>query len=295
MYGPTETTVWSTCWEVRDPAEGIFIGSPIGNTQVYVLDQNLEPLPPGVIGELYIGGDGVTLGYLDRPELTAERFVPDPFHGDGGRRLYRTGDLARFRRDGRLECLGRVDNQVKLRGYRIELGEIESALTEVEGVQQAAAVVSEPQPGDQRLVAYLVLDPMVAPTPAALRRHLRVSLPDYMIPSQYVELSQLPLTPNGKIDRKALPDSGGVASSVSTELEPPDTATEKLLAGIWKELLGVDTVGIHDNFFDLGGHSLLALRVAQRIKDETGRDFALRLLVFQTLGQLAAELDRSPA
>ncbi len=292
LYGPTETTVWSTVWPVEDLESGVLIGRPIANTQVYILNSLLEPVPVGVTGELYIGGEGVTQGYLNRAELTEERFVANPFRGG---RLYRSGDLARHRPDGQIECLGRIDNQVKVRGYRIELGEIESVLMEREGVEQAAVGLHEGQEGDQRLVAYVVLDPFEDPTPTELRRHLRSRLPEYMIPHQYLELDELPLTPNGKIDRKALASRSPLGMDSALTVEPPQTRTEKLVAEIWKEVLGTTVVGTHDNFFDLGGHSLLALRVLGRIESETGRHVPPRLLVLQTLRQIAAEIDRPPA
>ncbi len=251
-------------------------------------------MPIGVVGELYIGGDGVTRGYLHRPELTAERFLPDPFRGDG-HRIYRTGDLARHHTDGQVECLGRADNQVKVRGFRIELGEIESVLGAHPAVKQVAVAVREERAGDQRLVAYYVPDPDEDATPTSLRRHVRAELPEYMVPQHFVELESMPLTPNGKIDRRALPSPFGKESAATAQVQPPATPSEKLVAVIWKELLGAGTVGVHDNFFDLGGHSLLSLRAIARIETETGKRLSPRLMVLQTLGQIAAELDRRVA
>jgi hypothetical protein len=216
----------------------------------------------GVAGELHIGGAGVVRGYLGRPELTAERFVPDPFSGDAGARLYRTGDLARWRPDGTVEFLGRTDFQVKVRGFRIELGEIEARLVEHPGVRQAVVLAREDVPGDVRLVAYLVGDADAE----SLRAHLSSALPDYMVPAAYVRLETLPLTPNGKVDRKALPAPEGDAYA-SEEYEAPEGKIEVALAEIWVELLRVERVGRRDHFFRLGGHSLLALQVISRVRD----------------------------
>ncbi|HSK03487.1 MAG TPA: amino acid adenylation domain-containing protein, partial [Kofleriaceae bacterium] len=247
MYGPTETTVWSTCGRVELGRGGVTIGQPIDNTEVWILDEHGDLAPIGVPGELYIGGAGVALGYHNRPELTEERFVPDRFSGRPGARLYRTGDLARWRADGRLQHLGRTDFQVKVRGYRIELGEIEVALAR-HGAVAEAVVTAQPGPGgEQRLVAYLVARPgAAAPQPAALREHLRLSLPDYMVPAVYVTLEKLPLTPNGKVDRRALPVPGGgaaaaaAAAALSGEdaaFRGPRTPAEQAVATVWRELL----------------------------------------------------------
>ncbi|WP_447971454.1 amino acid adenylation domain-containing protein [Nitrospira sp. M1] len=268
LYGPTETTVWSTMTSVTEPGEGISIGQPIANTQTYVLDASFQPVPIGVSGELYIGGVGLARGYWHRPELTAERFVPNPFSSRGGERLYRTGDVARYRPDGMLECLGRVDHQVKLRGYRIELGEIEAHLLREPSVREAVVVIQEEGPGGPRLVAYYsVHEGKVGPTSAVWRQWCQERLPVYMVPSVFVELTALPRTPNGKVDRQALlvPD---VSGDVAGQYVAPRTPTEELLAGIWADLLKVERVGIHDNFFDLGGHSLLAVRMVSCLRDE---------------------------
>ena len=292
MYGPTETTVWSTCWQVARPEEAILIGRPIGNTQVYILDRNREPVPVGVTGELYIGGEGVTKGYLNRPELTVERFVQDPFVPEDLSFLYRTGDLARYRPDGQIVCLGREDNQVKVRGFRIELDEVETLLLEHGAVMRTAVVVREDREGDQRLVAYFVSESHEETTPTELRRHLRRRLPEYMIPQLYVELDTFPLTPNGKIDRRSLPSPMGPNQVARESIQPPKTRTEKTVAGIWQELLGLAAIERHDNFFDLGGHSLLSLRALTRIEAQTGARLPARLMVLENLEQIAAELDR---
>jgi amino acid adenylation domain-containing protein len=289
MYGPTETTVWSSCWRVESPQQGIRIGRPIDNTQIWVVDAQGHRCPIGVSGEIAIGGDGVTTGYWNRPELTADRFVADPFRGEG--MLYRTGDRGRWRNDGTLEHLGRMDFQVKVRGYRIELGEIESALASHPAVEQAVVIVREDEPGDVRLVAYLVGDAS-AHEPRALREFLRQSLPDYMLPQHLVSLDRLPLLPNGKINRKGLPrpqDSGDMPSAEA--FVAPGTALETQLAEIWRDLLRLPRVGIDDNFFDIGGHSMLAMRLMARISKETGQKLPLSaLLEAPTVRQMAARL-----
>ncbi|MEU8820498.1 amino acid adenylation domain-containing protein [Actinoplanes sp. NPDC048796] len=265
LYGPTETTIWSTAASV-DGAE-VTVGRPVWNTRAYVLDAALRPVPDGFPGELYLAGEGVALGYLNRPSLTASRFVADPFVP--GERMYRTGDLARRRTTGEFDVLGRVDHQVKLRGFRIELGEVEAALAAADGVQRAVALIREDRPGDRRLVAYFV----GGAAPADLRRLLASELPDYMVPAAFVPLDELPQTPNGKLDRNALPEpdlSGGGAE------EAPRTPQEEMLAGVFAEVLGVPGVGRRDDFFALGGHSLLAARVASRARTLFGADLSLR-------------------
>ena len=285
-YGPTESTVCATilagtAW--RDPRQPPPIGRPLANTQVYVLDRTHQPTPVGVPGELYIGGIGVARGYLNRPELTAEKFVCNPF---GPGRLYKTGDLVRWLPDGNLEYLGRIDQQVKLRGFRIELGEIEAVLRQHPAVQEAVVIAREDTPGEKRLVAYMVIKPETgdqrlethgstdrrqSPVSSlqsqALRSHLQAKLPDYMLPSAFVELERLPLTPNGKVDRKALPALVNLRSSQDKTFVAPRTATERALADIWSAVLGVEQIGIHDNFFEVGGNSLLTLHLLQRIQE----------------------------
>ena len=293
MYGPTETTVWSTCWQVKSPEQGVRIGQPIANTQVHILDAMGQPCPIGCPGELCIGGDGVTLGYLYRPELTAERFVQDPFQLKPGARLYRTGDLARWRADGELEHLGRLDHQVKVRGHRIELGEIEAALLAIPALSQAVAVTREDQPGDVRLVAYAVPTDRQA-TPAdtqTLKAQLALTLPDHMLPQHIVLLDALPLLPNGKVDRAALPRPAAAPANHPATAESkrhPATPLAQAMASIWRELLDTEDVGLDDNFFNLGGHSLLAMRAVTEIKHRTGVTINVRRLIFETLGQLAA-------
>ena len=286
LYGPTETTVWSTVQPVA-PGLAVTLGRPIANTQVYLLSRDGHPAPLGVPGELLIGGDGLARGYLGRPDLTAERFVPDPFRG-GGSRLYRTGDLARFRPDGSLEFLGRIDLQVKVRGYRIELGEIEAVLGRHPGVAQAVVVARAGREGDAVLAAYLVpsLEAGTVDVEDA-RAFARERLPEYMVPSAFMVLAALPLTPNGKVDRKALPAPERAASAAG--YVPPSTPTEEIIAALWAEVLGVERVGARDNFFELGGHSILATRLMFRIAERLGVELPLRTL-FQapTVADLAA-------
>ncbi|HEX6911548.1 MAG TPA: amino acid adenylation domain-containing protein [Longimicrobium sp.] len=274
-YGPTETTTFAVTHAVRHVGEGassIPLGRPIANTRVYVLDGRGEPVPVGVAGELYIGGDGVAHGYLNRPALTAERFVPDAFGGEPGARLYRTGDLCRWLADGTLEFLGRNDFQVKVRGFRIELGEIEARLAEHEALREAVVLAREDAPGDKRLVAYYVAaEPVEA---EALRRHVGERLPEHMVPAAFVRLEQFPLTPNGKLDRRALPAPDGDAFA-TRGYEAPAGEMEQALAAAWSEVLGVERVGRRDHFFELGGHSLLAVRMVSRVRRALGLDAAL--------------------
>ena len=274
-----------TCIEHTVP-----IGRPISNTRVYVLDRHRQPVPVGVYGELYIAGDGLAREYLNQPQLTAERFVPDPFDATPGARLYRTGDLVRYRTDGNIEFLGRLDNQVKVRGFRIELGEIEAALRQQALVREAVVVVREDEPGDKRLVAYIVADGAAADVVDSLRTQLRSSLPDYMVPSAFVVLETLPLTPNGKVDRKALP-APERESQVGAEYVAPGNGLEQELAAVWQEVLRMEKVGVDDNFFDLGGNSLLVTRVHARIKPLFEREVrVVDLFRYPTIRLLASAL-----
>ncbi len=283
LYGPTETTIWSATYPVTATAAGPMpIGRPIANTQIYLLDRRLQPVPIGVSGELYIGGAGVTRGYVNRPELTAERFVPDPFCIGLGRRLYRTGDLARYRLDGELEYLGRLDHQVKLRGYRIELGEIEAVLSQHPGVREAVVVAREDTPGDKHLVAYVVPRTEPALAGSDLRGYLTGKLPEYMTPSVFVPLDALPLTLNGKVDRKALP-----TPSDSPQLQPgqtyvaPRDPVEAAMTMIWEDVLRVRPVGVFDDFFAIGGHSMTAVMLVNVVRQHFAVDLPLTVL-FQT-------------
>jgi amino acid adenylation domain-containing protein len=287
-YGPTETTVYSTMALLRD-GDVITIGTPVANTHIYVLDSVGRIAPIGVPGELCIGGDGVTDGYHNRPELTAESFVADSFVA--GRRMYRTGDYGRWRTDGRIDHLGRIDGQVKLRGYRIETAEIEAALATHPAVRTAVVGVRNASADDPRLVAWVQLHDDEECTSSELRRHLRQSLPEFMIPGMLLLVDSLPLTPNAKIDRRALPDPFGTAPLAPREYAAPTTPTQRTIAEIWIRLLGVKQAGLSDSFFELGGHSLLAMRAASEISLRTGRTIEPRLLFFRTLGQLAEVCD----
>jgi amino acid adenylation domain-containing protein len=291
MYGPTETTIWSSTERV-ERGRPLSLGRPIANTQLYVLDERMQPAPVGVSGELLIGGDGLARGYLNRPALTAEKFIPDPFSAEPGARLYRTGDVARRLEDGRVEYVGRSDYQVKVRGFRIELGEIESGLASHPSVREAVAVVREDAPGDKRIVAYIVGKEGPPAPPATLRARLKERLPEYMAPSAFVVLDALPLTPNGKVDRKALPAPEASTQEQGERGAAPRGPLEEVLAGIWAEVLGVAGVGAHDNFFELGGHSLLVTQVVSRARAAFNVELPLRA-VFEspTVAELASRVE----
>jgi len=296
MYGPTETTIWSSTHRVVKEAGPVAsIGTPFSRTRFYVVDSKLRPVPVGVPGELYIGGAGVVRGYLARPELTAERFVPDPFSREPGARLYRTGDRARWRGDGTVEFLGRVDHQLKVRGFRIEAGEIEAVLAAQPPVREAVVVAREDEPGDVRLVAYVVARDGQAVDAAALRDAVAQRLPEHMVPSLLVELPALPLTPNGKVDRKALPAPTAARASRAAYVAP-QSQLEQQLAEVWRRVLKVEQVGVHDNFFDLGGHSLLMVQVHTQLKAALGQELPLlKLLEHPTISALARHLRQEPA
>ncbi|MFL5385414.1 MAG: amino acid adenylation domain-containing protein, partial [Longimicrobiaceae bacterium] len=290
LYGPTEDTTYSTYSVVPRGAEQVLIGTPVANTRAYVLDHHLQPVPVGVVGELYLAGDGLSRGYANRPAMTAERFVPCPF-GAPGARMYRVMDRVRRRADGEIEYLGRTDFQVKVRGYRIELGEIEARLAEHPGVRAPVVLVREDVPGDRRLVAYYLGDEPVAVD--ALKSHLADRLPGYMVPAAYVWMEAYPLTPNGKVDRRALPAPEGDAYAAQ-EYAAPVGETEEALAGIWAEVLGVERVGRHDNFFELGGHSLLAVQVMSRMRQVLGVEAPLaHLFSHPTVESLSARVSGS--
>jgi amino acid adenylation domain-containing protein len=282
MYGITETTVHATYRPIKVQDLGERLGSPIGwrlpDLEVYILDPNCNPAPIGVAGELYIGGAGLARGYLNQPELTAEKFIPHPFSDQPGTRLYKTGDLARYLPDGNIEFLGRIDNQVKIRGFRIELGEVETVLSQHPVVRQSVVIVREDSPGDRRLVAYVVSSPDQVCTASELRNFLKEKLPEYMVPSAFVVLDAFPLTPNGKLDRKALPAPDQNRPALDETFTAPRTPVEELLTQIWSDVLKVDKVSIHDNFFDLGGHSLLATQLVSRVRDAFQMDIPLRTL-----------------
>ncbi|NOK13568.1 amino acid adenylation domain-containing protein, partial [Corallococcus exercitus] len=296
-YGPTETTVGvltnpvEGAWE--EGAATLALGRPIGNARMYVLDASGHPVPRGVAGELYVGGAVVTRGYVGRPELTAERYVPDSFSTEPGARLYRTGDKVRQREDGKLEFLGRVDFQLKIRGYRVELGEVEAGLGACEGVREAVVIAREDAPGDKRLVAYVVAKPGSTVEATALRSELKGQLPEYMVPSAFVVLEAMPLNANGKVDRKALPAPDAESEPRSRDFVAPRSDLEQQLAAIYSELLGVKRVGIHDGFFELGGHSLLATQAISRIRQTFQVELPLRKLfespTVETLAVLVME------
>jgi amino acid adenylation domain-containing protein len=294
MYGPTETTIWSTTFRITGDSDSIPIGEPIANTQVYVLDSGLQPVAVGEAGDLYIGGDGVVRGYWRRPDLTADKFLSDPFRP--GNRMYRTGDIARFLPDGNLEFLGRADFQVKLRGFRIEIGEIEAALENQAGVGQAVVVASEFKPEDKRLVAYVVPKHGTEVEIADLRAALAATLPEYMVPSNFVFLDALPLTANGKIDRNALPNPSTLENESGKAPEPPRNELERVIAQAWKDALGVDRVELNKNFFDLGAHSLIVAEVHIQLQQLLGRQLSLvDLFQFPTVTALANHLNGEEA
>jgi amino acid adenylation domain-containing protein len=306
-YGPTETTVgvltYDTTQNDGGPQVGAMvpIGRPLSNGKVYVLDSELNPVGVGVSGEIYIGGAGVARGYLKRAELTAEKFLPNPYSVEAGGRMYRTGDLGRYLANGNIEFLGRKDHQVKIRGFRVELGEIEAALVEHPKIRQAVVLAREDEPGDQRLVAYVVADQesehgdsgneKAGLRISELREHMLGKLPEYMVPSAYMQLENLPLTHNGKIDRKALPQSDPNTPEQEQEYVGPQDATQETLCRLWQEVLRRERVGIHDNFFMIGGHSLLAVQVISRIKSALAIEMPLSVIfVAPTVARMAKEI-----
>ena len=292
-YGPTETVVGCCVHETRsdDPWSGsVPIGRPIANTQLYILDQNLQPVPDGEIGELCIGGFGVARGYLNRPELTAEQFVEDRFSGVPGTRLYRSGDLARYRTDGTLECLGRFDNQIKINGYRIELGEIEAVLATHPNVKTCVVQAREEQPGIKRIVAHLIPGDGERPTINDLQLYMKDRLPEYALPRQFVFVDSVPLTPNGKVDRLALPIPP--IEALESKGGAPQTPTQEAIAAIWYDLLKIEGIGLHDDFFDLGASSLAATTLVQRLRTTFKIEIGLSVLFDQpTIAGLAATVD----
>ncbi|RCJ36541.1 non-ribosomal peptide synthetase [Nostoc punctiforme NIES-2108] len=291
-YGPTEATVWSTVAEISHIIEKPPIGRPIPNTQIYILDKYLQPLPIGITGELYIAGEGLAQGYLNCPELTTEKFVPNPFNDKKGAQLYKTGDLARYRPDGNIEFLGRIDNQVKIRGFRIELSEIETVLSKHKSVQKAVVIVKENISGNKYLVAYIVLNVEMQNFSSLLRKFLKEKLPEYMLPKAFVMLDSLPLTASGKVDRLALTELDSPASGlIDKTFIPPRTPTESTLAKVWAEVLNIERVGIYDNFFDLGGDSLLTVRLMKQIHKHFERELPLSSLFLNpTIESLATSL-----
>jgi amino acid adenylation domain-containing protein len=295
MYGPTETTIWSSAAQVTRDDATIHIGRPIANTELYILDRHLQPVPVGVPGELHIGGTGLARGYHNRSELTTEKFIAHPFSADPEARLYKTGDLARFLPDGNIEHLGRLDHQVKVRGFRVELGEIEQVLNQHPGVQTSVVVLREDTPGDKRLTAYLVSRNGAA-SASELREYLLDKLPNYMVPAAFFPLEALPLTPNGKVDRKALPAPGSERPELSSNYVAPSNPTERILSDIWTKSLGLKKVGIHDNFFDLGGHSLLMVQVQAKVAEKLNTPVSIvEMFQYPTVGSLARHLSQPSA
>ena len=293
LYGPTEAAVDVTYWACRrdDQRSFVPIGRPIANTQIYILDHNLSPVPIGVSGELHIGGIGLARGYLNRPELTAERFIPDVVGKRSGARLYKTGDLSRYLPSGEIQYLGRIDHQVKIRGFRIELGEIGAVLAKHPGIKQCVVTAREDRPGEKMLVAYFEAQGNAAPETNELRDYLKKELPEYMVPAAFVRMDRLPLSPNGKIDTKALPAPEQRSSEGQDAFLAPRDSVEQVLAQLWAKVLKVKRVGLNDNFFELGGHSLLAVRIIVEIENIYGRRLPLAtLLQAPTVGALAEVL-----
>lgn len=293
LYGPTEAAVDVTHWSCQrnSPLRFVPIGRPVANTQTYILDTRMQPVPVGVAGELYLGGAQIGRGYHNRPELTAEKFVPDPFSTEPGARLYRTGDLARFLPDGNIEYVGRLDHQVKIRGFRVELGEIESVLLGHPAVREAVAMVREDVPGDRRLVAYLTAKEGEPPTVSELRGRLQAKLPDYMVPSAFVTLDRFPLTPNGKLDRKALPAPQDAGQRLGDLGPLPRNEMERTIAAIWQKVLHLEKVGVEDGFFDLGGHSLHLVQIQNRLEKVLNRPLStMDLFRYPTISSLARYL-----
>jgi amino acid adenylation domain-containing protein len=298
MYGPTETTIWSTTLKFESGESVVSIGRPIANTEIFILDKVLQPVPIGVAGELHIGGDGLARGYLKRPELTSEKFITHPLSPDPQARLYKTGDLVRYLSNGNVEFLGRIDHQVKIRGFRIELGEIEAVLRQHPGIAETVVVAREDIPGDKRVVAYIVSAQAVAPTAAELRLFLKEKLPEYMIPSVFIGLKSMPLTPNGKVNRRALPAPEGLEMAPVEEFLAPRNEVESKLVKIWEDVLNVRPIGVRHEFFELGGHSLLAAKLMSLIARQFNKNLPIATLFdARTVEQLAGILrdpERSP-
>jgi hypothetical protein len=294
LYGPTEASIDSTACRVNPDVRHATIGKPVANTQIYILSKDRGLCPLGTVGELCIGGVQVGRGYLNRPELTADRFMANPFSREGGGRLYRTGDLARWRSDGNLEYLGRIDGQVKIRGHRIELGEVESALRKHPGVRDCA-VTAQTHGGDKALVAYVVPRAAPAPSSADIRSFLLANLPEPMVPALYVSLDRLPLTSSGKLDRRALPAPGAFVSAETGPRAALANDLERTIAAVWEQVLGFKGAGATDSFFTVGGTSLKVAEVRRHLRTALGRDIPVALLFqFPTIRQLAAQLAAKP-
>jgi len=294
LYGPTETTIWSTGYKVTTGNKAIGIGCPLANTQIYILDSHLQPVPIGISGELYIGGEGLARGYLNRPDLTAERFISNPFSPNPKSRLYKTGDLARYLPDGHIEYLGRIDYQVKLRGFRIELGEIETALLQHPVVKEAVVIIREDTPNENSLVGYIVAETGEDSLQVILqlRQFLKQQLPDFMVPTIFMALEAMPLTPNGKVDRKALPEPDASRPELEANYVAPRTPIEQEIADIWTQVLNLKRVGIYDNFFELGGYSLLAIQVVSRVRQALQVEILMsNLFELPTVADLAERVE----
>ena len=288
MYGPTETTIWSTCYRITKSEKTILVGKPIANTRVYILDGQLQPVPIGVSGEMYIGGTGVSKGYLKQPDLTADQYLKDPFDNDPKARVYKTGDMARFRANGNIEILGRCDHQVKVNGHRIELGEIETVLMSVPTIQHAVAVAHTNKTGDKRLIVYYTTHDRQQPKMADLRGYLINKLPMYMVPSLFLMIDEIPRTPNGKIDRKALPIPDNKRPDLEQTYVPPVNDNERLLSDIWKNVLKLNQIGSYDRFFEIGGTSLLAVQIVLEIKKTFNMELSIvKLFQYSTIKSLA--------
>jgi acyl-CoA synthetase (AMP-forming)/AMP-acid ligase II/acyl carrier protein len=297
LGGATEATIWSNFYPVGHvPPEWVSIpyGKPIQNASYYILNSCLEPCPVGVPGDLYIGGECLCSGYANEPELTASKFLPDPFGGQPGSRIYRTGDLARFFRDGNIEFLGRIDHQVKIRGFRIELGEVESSLAQHPGVRESVVMAWGEKRGEKTLVAYVVPTAEGGPTVTDLRTFLRDKLPEYMVPSFFLMLDQIPLTANGKVDRRALPAPDNARPGLEESFVGPRTPIEKALVEIWTDVLGINRIGVNDSFFDLGGHSMLATQLVSRARQAFKVNFPLqRLFSAPTIFSMALTIEEA--
>jgi hypothetical protein len=292
MYGPTETTVWSAVQPVSDSEAKVLIGGPIANTQIYVLDAEVNPVPIGIAGEIYIGGNGLARGYLGDPGLTAERFIPSPFAGTPGMRLYRTGDLGRLQSDGRIELLGRVDHQVKIRGHRIELGDIEFSLNKAPGVSTGVVIKQGEVAGEEKLVAYFTSNKEVDLN--QVRGFLRKQLPPFMVPDEFHVINEFPLTANGKIDRRVLFKARTLETAITNQGAPPSPGLQATVLGVWKSILKADSISIDDNFFDIGGHSLLMVQVHERLQLILQKQFPLMaLLQHPTVRTIAEFLESS--
>jgi len=293
LYGPSEATANASFAPIVS-AEEITIGKPIANTRYYILDNFLQPVPVGVPGQLFIGGAGLSRGYLNRPELTADAFIPDPFADEAGARMYKSGDLARFKADGNVEFLGRLDHQVKIRGFRVELGEIEAALAKHEAVTDCVVAARKDAPGVTRLAAYVIPQDGAKPTVTELRDYLKKHLPDYMVPSFFVMMEKFPLTSTGKLDRRALPEPADMRPELGAEYTEPSTENEKILAEIWQTLLGIKRIGVNDNFFELGGDSILSIQVIARARQRGLQITPVQIFKHQTIGELAAVAATAP-